>query len=180
MKYFGPESLSSKMSDLLLAAKVIVCIGLIVAPIVLSAVIFFSTPVGEKVGKDIFSGRYCTKDMKIEAKDFEMTAKDRQDWDKFKNMPLAVKFLVLPYCIGLMILLLHIIKKAHLLFDNFKRDIVFHKGNVALISVLAKLLIVYGILTASFSLLLVSIVLFLLCEIIKDGSELKEELELTV
>jgi flagellin-like protein len=181
MKYFGPKSLSSIMSTILLVAWVIVLAGTIIAPIVLSGVIFFSTPTGEGIGEAIVSGKFCGREhVEIDRKDYKIKDKDRAEWNEFKKMPLGVKFLILPYVVTVMVLLLHIIKRARLLFTNFKNNIVFNKSNVLLISTLAKLLIAYSIITFSFSSLLLSVVLLLLCEIIKSGTTLQEELELTV
>lgn len=106
--------------------------------------------------------------------------KDRLDWNMFRNLPLAVKVLVFPYFGGVCILLLFIIRKARLLFVNFKNGIVFNRDNVGVISSLAKLLIGFSVLTVSFSTFLISIIMLMLCEIIKNGATLQEEHDLTI
>lgn len=109
-----------------------------------------------------------------------LETKDYQDWVMFSNLPLAVRILVLPYFGGILVLLILIIKKARLLFNNFKNDLVFSKNNVQIISRMSRLIIVFSLFTFSLSTLLVSVVLLLLCEIIKNGTVLQEEQELTI
>jgi hypothetical protein len=91
-----------------------------------------------------------------------------------------VKFLILPYIEAVLILLLIIMKTSQQLFTNFKNDIVFNRSNVPVLSKISKLNIAFSILTFSFSSLLVSVFLFMLCEIFKNGAALQEEHDLTV
>ena len=80
----------------------------------------------------------------------------------------------------IVVLLLLIIKKSRHLFDNFKNDILFDKSNVRIISTISKLNIGLSLLTFSFSSLLLSLFLFMLCEIFENGTALQEEHDLTV
>jgi uncharacterized metal-binding protein len=96
------------------------------------------------------------------------------------SWPLIGKILILPYFGVVVVFLLQIIKKAQQLFNNFKNDLVFNKSNVMLISKISKLLIVFSILTFNFSSLLVSVLLFMICEIFKKGTTLQEEHDFTV
>jgi hypothetical protein len=109
----------------------------------------------------------------------ELNLQDK-DWVFFKNLPLAVRLLFLPYFAAIVVFMLQITKKLQDLFTNFKNDIVFNKSNVFIISKISKLNIVLSILTFSFSSLLVSLFLFMLCEIFKSGTALQEEHDLTV
>ena len=177
MKYFGKKSLSSVVSGILNVSWYIVLVLSVIAPLVGTAVILFSTPLGDQIVSEM--GK-CN--LNISPTDFNqsMTSNDVKDWEMFKNLPLAVKLLILPYFITVLVLLLHIIKKSQLLFTNFKNDVVFNKSNVLIISKISKLLIAFSIITFSLSSLLISIVLMLLCEIIKNGTVLQEEHDLTV
>jgi hypothetical protein len=94
--------------------------------------------------------------------------------------PLAGKILIFPYFAVFTVVLLQIIKKSQLLFTNFRNDVVFNAKNVAVISNISKLSIVFSILTFSFTSLLISLLMFILCEIIKKGTTLQEEHDLTV
>ena len=78
------------------------------------------------------------------------------------------------------VLLLLIIGKSRRLFLNFRDNIMFNTGNVRLISVIGKLLVAFSILTFSLSSLVLSVVLLLMCEIIRSGTLLQEEHDLTV
>ena len=111
---------------------------------------------------------------------FQMNGSDKQDWETFRNLPLAVKFLIMPYLAAVAVLLLMIIKKSRELFTNFKNDIVFNKSNVILISNISKLMIAFSALTFSLQSLILSVLLLMLCEIIKSGTALQEEHDLTV
>ena len=177
MKYFGKKSLSSVMSGILHVLWYVVLLFTIIAPVIGAAVILFSTPLGDRVVSEIAK---CGTN--ISSTDFNnsMNEKDAKDWEVFKNLPLAVKILILPYFEAVFVLLLLAIKKSQLLFTNFKKELIFSKSNVQLISKISKLLIGFSILTFSFSSLLISIVLLLLCEIIKNGTALQEEHDLTV
>jgi len=78
------------------------------------------------------------------------------------------------------IMMLIMTRKARRLFDNFKNEIVFNRSNVELLSTISKLNLGFGVLTFSLTTMLLSVVLFLLCEIIKSGTVLQEEHDLTI
>jgi hypothetical protein len=101
-------------------------------------------------------------------------------WKEMYTWPLAGKILLYPYFAVFSVVLLQIIKKSQQLFANLKNDVVFNKNNVSVISTISKLSIVFSILTFSFTSLLISILMFTLCEIIKKGTKLQEEHDLTV
>ncbi|GAB1481993.1 hypothetical protein MASR2M78_08080 [Treponema sp.] len=171
MKYFGKKSLSSVMSGVLRIVWYPLFACMILAPLIGIAIVFFSTPYGEKIGALILQGDQAT---------CAMNAADAKQWDFFKNLPVAIKSLIVPYFGTIVVLFFLIINKAKLLFTNFKNDVVFHKSNVMVISAISKLVIALSILSFSFSSFLIGIVLLLLCEIIKNGATLQEELDLTV
>jgi hypothetical protein len=187
MKYFGKKSLSSFMSGFLRVCWGVVLVLAILAPLAAGVIIFFSTPAGENIILSAQNGTLtnCNQLQTNAAPghtkfDSGMSDKDRKDWESFKNLPIAVKILILPYCEAVLILLMIIIKTSRSLFANFKNDIVFNKSNAQIISKISKLNIGFSILTFSFSSLLVSLFLFMLCEIFKNGTALQEEHDLTV
>lgn len=110
----------------------------------------------------------------------DMSSKDRKDWETFMNLPIFVKLILVPYFVVVVVLLLKIIRRSQHLFTNFKNEIVFNKSNVEIISKLNKLLIIFSIMTVNVGALLVCIVLLMVCEIIKNGTVLQEEHDLTV
>jgi hypothetical protein len=188
MKYFGNKSLSSFMSGLLHVSWYLVLFTAVIAPLVLGGIILFSTSIGDSVVSAIEKGEFhtCDRDFKHPHRDIknelskDFTEKDRKDWEEFKNLPLGVKFIILPYCEAVIILLLIIIGKSRQLFTNFRNNVMFNEGNVLLISKISKLLIAFSILTFSFSSLVLSVVLLMVCEIIKSGAALQEEHDYTV
>jgi len=202
MKYFGKKSWSSILSVILHIAWYVVLVLAIIAPLVICLVIFFSTPTGDsfissaskgnlKIGGETIT---CQKsdtvglvgkkgnDWNKDCKGWKNsnTEKDKQDWENFKNLPLFVKILILPYIEAVLILLLLIIKVSQKVFTNFKNDIIFNETNVLLISKAGKLNIAFSILTFSFSSLVLCVLLFMLCDIIKNGTALQQEHDLTV
>jgi len=143
----------------------------IIAPIVFVGIIFISTPFGSSLvpitgtcGMNAFGGNPT----------------DARDWNSFRNLPMLTKLVIIPYFFALVFLLLEIIRKTRSLFANFANDIVFNKSNVVLISKISKLTIAISILSFSFPSLLIGIVLLLVCELIRTGTSLQEEIELTV
>jgi hypothetical protein len=152
----------------------------ILAPLIITGIIVFSTPAGESLLNRPAVSVSETNVLTIGKNDMDIQGKDLQDWNKFKSLPLAVKILILPYVEAILIILLLILKKARGLFTNFKNDIVFDKSNVEIIRGISKLSIVFSIATFSISSLLVSLLLFMLCEIFKNGTALQEEHDLTV
>lgn len=171
MKYFGKKSLSSVMSVVLRVLWYPLLAFAILAPLLGIAIVFFSTPTGEHFGGQILG---------LDQNACAMNSADGKDWLFFKNLPLAVKSLIVPYFGSLFALLFLITNKARSLFANFRNDIVFNKCNVAIISSISKLIIAFAIVSFSFSTLLIGVVLLLLCEIVKSGATLQEEIDLTV
>lgn len=164
MKYLGEKSLSSFLSGLCHVSWYIV--------------LGFSIIFGFFGSLFCFAPPHDPTIVKI-AKSLEWNLQD-EDWLTFINLPLAVRLLILPYFIALVVLTLRLIKKAQQLFTNFKRNMVFHKNNVQIIASFSRLLIPFSIITFNFSSLIVSFLLLLLCEIFKNGTVLQEEHDYTV
>jgi len=143
----------------------------IFAPFVLVGIIFISTPFGSSLVP--IAG---TCDMNS----FGVNPTDAKDWDTFRNLPMLTRLVIIPYFIILAYLALKIIRKARILFANFANDIVFNKSNVDLISKMSKLTIAISILSFSFASLLIGIVLLLVCELIRTGTSLQDEIDLTI
>jgi hypothetical protein len=169
MKYLGKKSLSSFMSIFLHIAWYVIILASIIA-IAYGAIVLFATPVEDSAATGI---------AKINYHIFSKLRND-EDWQMFKDLPVAVKSLILLYFVAVAVLLLQIISKSRRLFNNFKNDIVFSKSNVLVISKTSKLLFVFAILTFNFSSLLVAVILFILYGILKDGTALQEEHDLTI
>lgn len=169
MKYFGKKSLSSFLSGFLHVFWYVVLVISIITGVI-GAIIMFSIPPGDNVVSEIAKGNFHICGMDFKSK----------DWAEFKNLPLAIKIIMLPYFGVIVVLLLQIIKKSQHLFTNFKNDILFNKSNVLILSKISKLNIGFSILTIDISSLLVSLFLFMLCEIFKSGTALQEEHDYTV
>ena len=169
MKYLGKKSLSSLLSKILHVSWYVLLISSIIA-VVIGVLFLLSMSCKENTAPEI--ANFSCNTFSIDAND--------PDWKEFQNLPLGIKFFLLPYFGIVVALLLQIIKKSRHLFDNFKNDIVFSRNNVLLISKIAKLLIAFSIITFDFSSLLVSIILLIVCDIIKNGTTLQEEHDLTV
>jgi hypothetical protein len=168
MKYFGKKSLSSFLCGFLHVFWYVVLVFSIVAAVFGIFLIYMSA--GEHDAAELAK---CAIPIS------EMDMKDK-DWETFKNLPLAIKIFIMPYFAVAAVLLLAVLRKSREVFANFKNDIVFNKSNVLLISKISKLLIGFSIITFSFNSLLVSILLLMLCEIIKNGTALQEEHDYTV
>ncbi len=164
MKYLGKKSLSSFFSVFFHICWYIVFVFAVIAGLFGSYLLF--APIDDPYIVKM------TKCMLLNLQD--------KDWVTIRNLPLAVRFLFLPYFITIVVLMLRMLKKAQHLFTNFKKDIVFNKSNVLIISKISKLNIIFSILTFNFSSMLVSVFLLMLCEIFKKGTELQEEHDYTV
>jgi|WetSurMetagenome_2_1015567.scaffolds.fasta_scaffold00017_40 hypothetical protein len=169
MKYLGEKSLSSFLSGFCHACWYIVLVAAVLIGIIGSFFIF--TPEDHPAMQKLVTAT----EWKAPQND-----KDYQDWVKFKNMPIGVRLLVVPYFVVLVVLTLKLIRKAREIFGNFSRDIVFNPANVVLLRTFSKLLIPFSILTFNISSLVLSLMLFLVCEILKNGTVLQEEHDLTV
>ena len=163
MKYFGTRSLSSFMNALLTVAWYLAWVFAAVA-IVLGTVIVFH----EQLGSPFSQGMA------------ESSRSDIRDWERFQNLPLAIRILVLPYFGAVMTLVLMVLRKTRSLFSNFKDEVVFDVGNVRLIRRTSKLVIALAVLTFSAGSFLTAVILLLICEILAAGTVLKEEHDLTV
>jgi len=163
MKYFGNRSLSSVTSAILRVAWYLAC-ALTLVLIVLGVVIVFHSRLGSPFTQGMA----------------ESSLADIRDWERFQSLPLGIRILVLPYFGGVMALVLMVIRKARALFSNFKAEVVFNQGNVRVIREISKLVIALSVLTFSVGSLLVGVILLLSCEIVKAGTVLQEEHDLTV
>lgn len=163
MKYFGKSSLSSVMSSLLRLAWVLAWIAAGLAVLVGLAIVFHA-----QLGSPFAEGLRVS------------SPKDVQDWEWFQSLPLGIRLCVLPYFGGIMALVILILGKSKQLFRNFRDDMVFAQGNVESIRDISRLVIGLSILTLSLGSFLVGIILFLLCEIVKSGTALQEEHDLTI
>lgn len=169
MKYLGKKSLSSFLSVLLHVSWYVIIVAAVIA-IAYGAIVLFVIPVEDPAATGIAKINY----------DIFSELRNDEDWQMFRDLPIAVKSLILLYFIAAAVLLLQIIRKSQRLFTNFKNDVVFSEGNVLIISKISKLLIVFAIITFNFPSLLVAIILFILYGILKDGTALQEEHDLTV
>lgn len=169
MKYFGKKSFSSVLSVIFHIAWYFLLVFSIAAIAAGIFMAFFVAPFEQFINSH-FS---C----------FHANFNDK-DWQEFKKIPLYLKFIFMPfvisYFIAITVLMLKILKKSRLLFNNFKNDILFNKGNVIIISKVSRMLIVYSILTFNFSSLIIGILLLIVCAIFKNGTALQEEQDLTV
>ncbi len=170
MKYFGKKSLSSLLSNILNISWYLVIVAAI-AIAVIGAINLFTLSFGDPVTSQIAKGNFhlCIMD------DTNMTK-----WEAFRNWPIAYKFIIIPYFITVVVVLLQIIKTSQQLFLNFKNNIVFANNNSLLALKISKMNIVFSIITFNFCLLVVSILMLILCEIIKNGTMLQEEHDFTV
>jgi hypothetical protein len=164
VKYFGKKSLSSFLSGFFHVCWYATLICAVFAGIIGLYLLF--APIDDPIILKI-------------AEYTEWNLQDK-DWICMKNLPVAVRMLFIPYFIAIIVLALKMIKQSQALFINFKNEIVLNKSNVNIISKISKLNIGFSILTFNFSSLMVSVLLFMLCEIFKKGALLQEEHDLTV
>jgi hypothetical protein len=166
MKYFGAKSVSSVISIILA-----VMWPLVIAVSICGSAFFGAMMFSDKVDT------FITSQM---AKDKDTSAKDMQDWEKFRQAPAPLKALLFPYGAAVVVMLLMIIRKSKQLFDNFKKEVIFSKDNVELMTATNKLILIFSIMTFNFSGIFTCIMLFMLAEIFKNGAALQEEHDLTV
>jgi hypothetical protein len=168
MKYFGNKSLSAFLSIILPVIWWIVLLGSIVFAVML-VLNTFSISFGDPVTSGIARSNFFGED---------------SSWNQVLAQTIALKSLILVALMAwfavIVVLLLLILKKARQLFTNFRNDVVFKKNNVLIISRIGKLLIVFSIFTFNLTALLIAVFLLMLCEIIKNGTALQEEHDLTV
>jgi len=167
MRYFGEKSISVYVHRLLPVAWGIVLLAVLFGTFILT-IAAFSIDLGDPLTKTIVQS--CTN----------TAALSDHEWAQFLRQPVAVKLLVLPYIATITTLLLLVLSKSRHLFGNFRRDAVFHPENIAILRSISRLLIGFGILTMNFTTILVSLILLLVCEILRNGTVLKDELDLTI
>jgi len=181
MRYFGHKSLSSVVVRILGVVWVLMIVATVLAPVAGTAVIYFSTPQGEAfLAQAKAKHPDFTKSNDVRSRDIASHEKRDEDWEQFKAVPLPVKILLLPYGLGVLGLVLVVLKRARALFKGFRDVPIFRRENEQLMRGLAKLLIILGIVTFDFSTLLIAVILLMACEVIKNGTVLQEEHDLTV
>ena len=169
MKYFGARSVSSVISVILA-----VMWPLVLAMSICGAAFFGAMVFSDKV--DSFIMAQAAKDHNPTAKEL----KDIKDWEEFRHMPAPLKALFFPYGAAVVIVLMMAIRRSKLLFDNFKKNIIFSRENVELMKRANKAILVFSIMTFNFSGIFTCIMLYMLAEIFKNGADLQEEHDLTV
>jgi hypothetical protein len=167
MRYFGPRSLSSVLQRVL-AVSWFAILATVVLLSSFLAIAFFSLNLGDPITSGIIQEAHA-----------ESALADKE-WRDMLAQPAWVKALVFPFLAILTILLLMVISTARKLLANFAQDAVFRQENVALISRTAKLLLAFSVVSFNFTSLLVSFILLMLCEILRSGTALQEEQDLTV
>ena len=172
MKYFGQKSLSSFLNIFLQVSYYGVLLVAIFSGILMTLFIYTTTLDAPCGAGELFCQMSQWTD--------EMSPAEKYQFEEFRSFPDAPKLLLAPWFIAIVVLLLKIIKSSRKLFANFKDEVVFNPANVEIIRKTAKLILWYGIVTFSFSVLLVSVLLWMLCEIFKSGAALQEEHDLTV
>lgn len=161
MRYFGDNSLSSWIYRILQVCWYLALVGS------LSLMAFLAVAAFPEIGGSA-SAVICE------------SAKDDLEWRQFVAYPWNVKILVFPYLALITILLLKILSRSRFLFDNFRHNAIFTRDNAAGLSALSKLVIGFSIATFNFGSLLMSLILLLVCEILKNGTALQEEHDLTI
>lgn len=165
MKYLGDKSVSSFLSRFLFVGWYIVLILSIMAAIAWVLFVIFIP----------YDGALVSKVAAIFNLDL-----NNADWVDFKQNPVIVTSILIPYFGIFMFIVLKVIKNMQSLFTNFSKDIVFRKINAEIILKISKLLIVSSILTFNIYSLIVSLFLLILGEIFRSGIELQEEQDLTI
>lgn len=168
MKYLGEDSLSSVLGTILHVAWYVILVGTILCFIAGTGFIIVSS-----------------MDINHEAAEMLQTELQKEmqtdeDLRNFINLPIGVKFLMLPYLGVVVFFLLKIVRKARALFENFKKNDVFSTSNVEIITSLSKLVIIFSILSFNIASLITGIVLLILSDIFKNGAMLQEEHDLTI
>ncbi|MEN9355617.1 MAG: hypothetical protein RL318_2942 [Fibrobacterota bacterium] len=161
MRYFGEKSLSAWIHRILQASWYATIVGSVTLMVFLAIAAF--PEIGGKA-----STLVCD------------SAKNDHEWREFVAYPWYVKALVFPYLTLITILLLKILSRSRSLFDNFRHNAIFTRDNAANLSTLSKLVIGFSLATFNFGALLMSLILLLVCEILKNGTALQEEHDLTV
>lgn len=165
MRYFGEKSLSSVLYRVTQAAWILT-IPAVAALCVLLFFAIFQIDLGDPVTSGL-------------AKECASMDAD-PDWREMMSLPRPARAVVFPYLWLATFLFVQILRKSQRLFDNFRRNVVFRTSNVALLSDLNRYMIALAVVTFNPATLLVALILLLVTEILKDGSALQEEHDLTV
>lgn len=161
MHYFGEKSLSAWIDRALQVSWYLVVVGSV------SLICFLAIAAFPAVGGKA-SALICE------------AGKTDREWADFVALPSLVKMLVFPYLGLVTYLLLQVVSQSQRLFANFRHNTIFSMDNVASLSKLSKFLIGFSVATFNLSTLLVSLILLLVCQILKNGTALQEEHDLTV
>jgi hypothetical protein len=161
MRYFGERSLSAWIHRILQASWYVVLLASLALMAFLAVAAF--PEIGGKA-----SAVVCE------------SAKNDHEWRAFVACPAYVKALAFPYLALVTALLLMILGRSRSLFDNFRHEAIFTRDNAANLATLSKLVIGFSLATFNFGALLMSLILLLVCEILKNGTALQEEHDLTV
>lgn len=165
MRYFGEKSLSSVLYRTTQVAWILT----IPAVLLLCTLLFFAI-FQIDLGDPITSG--------LNSECAKMT--NDPDWQEMMSMPRPARAVVFPYLFLATFLIVQILRKSQSLFDNFRNNSVFRTANVRILSNLNKYMIALAVITFNPATLLVCLILLLVTEILKDGSALQDELDLTV
>ncbi|MDH5637144.1 MAG: hypothetical protein OEZ04_01485 [Nitrospinota bacterium] len=173
MKLLGEKSLSSILSKLLHVLLYVVPVASIFIAFILSTIFFSDLKEDPSVS--------CYAQFKHELfSDLKGDDKEWQEMKKMRDLHPAIRVLAISLLGVYIALLFQIIRKSKLIFDNFRNNIVFSHKNVLILSGLTKLVIIFSIISANFSSLLLGIILLILTDILKNGTALQEEHDLTI
>lgn len=172
MKYLGRKSVSSVMCIILR----ILWIGLLTA-LIAGVIIYGATLIFPSLTENI--PEECALEFQLELKN-SLTGKELEEWHMFTEQSPFIRALVIPYFVAVTVLLLNIVSKTRQIFVHFTNDVIFDKGNTEILRKISKFNLAYAILTINVTLLLISIVLFVFCHVFERGSNLQEDLDLTI
>ncbi|MCB9497078.1 MAG: hypothetical protein H6686_09370 [Fibrobacteria bacterium] len=167
MRYFGESSVSMYAHRILPVLWWLILVTALFGSLLLGVAIF-SLDLGDPITHGVV--QECAKS----------AMQTDPEWVEFTSQPLGVRLIVFPYLALITTLLLLVLGKSRHLFGNFRRNMVFHPENTATLTTISRLLIGFALLTANFTTLLVSLILLLVCEILRNGIVLQEEHDLTV
>lgn len=169
MRYFGKRSLSSVLKVLLQIAWFVVLAGAIVAA-AWGAFVLFAFPVSDPSATGLAHFNFLIFD----------SMKGDASLNAMRALPVAVKVLMLPYLVVIVVLLLRAIRQSQYLFGSFGKEEVFRQENVIRLKTISRSLIILSVITFNLTTLLLAIVLIIVTEILKSGTSLQEEHDLTV
>ncbi|MDH5478777.1 MAG: hypothetical protein OEY50_10635 [Nitrospinota bacterium] len=170
MRYLGERSVSSFANRLLQALTFIVPLAAVFLIFILSVLCF------AEAADDPTVSVYAEFKYNL----LEEAKKDPEAWEVTRNSPLIVRIAMLSYISIVSALLFQIVRVSRRIFINFAGNIVFSEVNTSVISSLTRLIIAFSILTFNLSSLIIGIILLILNDILKNGTALQEEHDLTV